>query len=189
MLLVGSGFACRQTTGPAEELPTVLPPQFAALSSDTTSGSGGSSSSWRLVLLDSLGQALDSVVGLPPQQAPVTWSPDGTRVAYAESGGLVIVTLATNESTRIPTAPAGNTNRPDWSPDGSKIAFEAFAGDYSTWFDIFVVNVDGSGLTNLTKSYGGDWNPTWSSDGTRIAFVSSPCAATFIRTRIWTSSS
>ena len=85
-LLVGCGFACGETTGPAEEpsteLATALAPQFAAVSTDTTSGSGGSGSSWRLVVLDSLGQAVDSIVGLPAQQAPVAWSPDGTRVAF-----------------------------------------------------------------------------------------------------------
>jgi Tol biopolymer transport system component len=178
LLLVGGGSACGETTGPAEELETeepetvLLPPQFVAMRSDGTSG-GGSSSSWRLVVLDSLGQALDSVLGLPPQQAPVAWSPDGTRVAYGEFGGLVIVTLATKESIRIPIAPARNAYKPDWSPDGSKIAFEAAAGNDTTWFDIFVVNVDGSGLVNLTNAFGGDWQPTWSSDGTRIAFVSS----------------
>jgi len=169
LLLGGLCFAaCRETTAPTE---TEQTPQFAVVRS-ATSASGASDNSWWMAVLDSAGLTLDSVLGLPPE-SPAAWSPDGTRVAYGESDGLVILTLATRESTRIAIAPARNAYRPDWSPDGSKIAFEAFTGNDSTWFDIFAVAVDGTGLENLTQSFGGDWNASWSSDGTRIAFVSS----------------
>jgi TolB protein len=57
---------------------------------------------------------------------------------------------------------------PDWSPDGSRIAFtndgEEFAGE------IYVMNVDGSGLVRLTNSPGFDGGPDWSPGGGRIAF-------------------
>jgi TolB protein len=38
--------------------------------------------------------------------------------------------------------------------------------------DIFIVNIDGSGLTNLTNHPGDDVDPVWSPDGERIVFVS-----------------
>jgi Tol biopolymer transport system component len=37
-------------------------------------------------------------------------------------------------------------------------------------YDIFVMNVDGSGLKQLTDAPGEDGFPTWSPDGTKIAF-------------------
>jgi len=56
------------------------------------------------------------------------------------------------------------------SPDGTKIAFMSNrSGDMEIW----VVNIDGTGLTNLTnspRSY--ETTPTWSPTGAQIAFVS-----------------
>jgi Tol biopolymer transport system component len=54
---------------------------------------------------------------------------------------------------------------PAWSPDGSKIAF------VSGW-DVWVMNADGTAMTNLTNHPAFDSNPTWSADGTKIAFSS-----------------
>jgi TolB protein len=57
-----------------------------------------------------------------------------------------------------------------WSPDGKKIAFFSNRGGN---YDIWVMNVDGSGLTQLTTDAADDLYPTWSPDGRKIAFLSS----------------
>lgn len=57
---------------------------------------------------------------------------------------------------------------PAWSPDGTKVAFHSDRGGN---YDIWVVNVDGSGLTRLTASNDSDGYPVWKPDGTRIAFI------------------
>lgn len=63
------------------------------------------------------------------------------------------------EATDVPSHAAGG--------DGNKIAFTSRrTGD----LEILVTNVDGSGLTNLTRHPGGDYGPAWSPDGTKIAF-------------------
>jgi hypothetical protein len=62
---------------------------------------------------------------------------------------------------------------PSWSPDGSQIAFFATARE-NNHFDIFLINADGSGLVNLTKT--GDVEemyPAWSPDSLQLAFMSS----------------
>jgi Tol biopolymer transport system component len=63
----------------------------------------------------------------------------------------------------------------DCSPDGTKIVFSAphFGPPRSS--NVYVVNVDGSGLRQLTGSTGGKVNNganSWSPDGRKISFIS-----------------
>ncbi|MCD4753275.1 MAG: DPP IV N-terminal domain-containing protein, partial [Anaerolineaceae bacterium] len=64
---------------------------------------------------------------------------------------------------------------PDWSPDDLKIVFGSFRDareNPSGTADIYVMNSDGSALTQLTNSSWEDNDPEWSPDGTRIVFKS-----------------
>ena len=58
-----------------------------------------------------------------------------------------------------------------WSPDGRKILFVR-----SGHPDIYVMNADGTGQRNLTRSvtrpFATDTAPAWSPDGRKILFVS-----------------
>ena len=64
----------------------------------------------------------------------------------------------------------GHNVGPSFSPDGTRIAF---SGRDEGRFDIFVINIDGSGLRRLTQNVGDDEDPTWSPDGNHIMFSSS----------------
>jgi TolB protein len=74
---------------------------------------------------------------------------------------------------------------PTWSPDGKKIAFssnrasaywERFFGSHN--YDIWVMNADGSGLTQLTTYSKYEGHPTWSRDGDIYFFT---CGGFFIK--------
>jgi Tol biopolymer transport system component len=46
----------------------------------------------------------------------------------------------------------------DWSLDGTRIVYMGFAADW----DIYVMNADGSGVTQLTRNHQVvDWQPNW----------------------------
>jgi dipeptidyl aminopeptidase/acylaminoacyl peptidase len=64
---------------------------------------------------------------------------------------------------------------PQLSPDGKRIAFvvtEQFLNKGKSNQDIYTMNVDGSGVKNITNTTGADNHPRWSADGTSIYFVS-----------------
>lgn len=63
----------------------------------------------------------------------------------------------------------GSLFAPAISPDGQRLAFTAADG---TNQHIWVMNIDGSGLTKLTDTSGHNVDATWSPDGTKIAFSS-----------------
>jgi TolB protein len=105
------------------------------------------------------------------------WSPDGSKIAFASdrAGGTandIYVMNADGTDVRRITSSKAIEEYPTWSPDGTRIAFSSQSAG-----EIWVVNVDGSGLHNLSgqrEEGARDGAPTWSPDGTLIAFSSGP---------------
>jgi len=62
--------------------------------------------------------------------------------------------------------------QPQWSPDGKQIAFvvdtKIRGSDEPS--EIYLINVDGSDLRQLTETGGSTFDPRWSPDGKRLVF-------------------
>ncbi len=107
----------------------------------------------------------------------ITWSPNGSQIAYIGAGGpsedtVYTIHIANADGTgsyRLPGSPA-LLWAVDWSPDGTKFICSNFE-------ELFVINTDGTGkqqLTTVQQTQDGmtaDIDPRWSPDGTKILFT------------------
>jgi Tol biopolymer transport system component len=76
----------------------------------------------------------------------------------------------------MPSLTAGPTNTPTIlaTPLGGGTGQIVYASDRSGMPEVWIINIDGSGHTQLTHIAEGACQPDWSPDGTRIVFIS-PC--------------
>lgn len=113
-----------------------------------------------------------------------SWSPDGSQLAFAsdvQGPGVYVINVDGTGLQKVVSRNTSSWRTVDWSPvpqaDGRyKIAFvDVPASSPEGNPDVFLVDVDGTGLVNLTNTP--DWienAPTWSPEGERIAVQAVP---------------
>lgn len=59
-----------------------------------------------------------------------------------------------------------------WSPNGEKLVFNGSLNDLRTTSNIYIIDADGSDLTQITDNEGvNNHSPLWTNDGTKIIFL------------------
>jgi TolB protein len=108
-----------------------------------------------------------------------SWTPDGrvifnhVHLPYTDPPVTDIVIMNADGTGVITVLPAGNNSNlePRMSPDGTKIVFMQNQDRINPW-QIWTINADGTGLTQLTNEPANHGDPVWSPDGTKISFGS-----------------
>ena len=106
-------------------------------------------------------------------------SPDGKWIAFAGQANTGqrydqannTIWLVGEEGVSHPAEAApGQGRAPVWSPDGRRLAFESNRGSPDGTYAVFVMNRDGTGLTQVTDYALNANHPVWSVDGKRMVF-------------------
>ncbi|QNN20749.1 hypothetical protein HED60_00200 [Planctomycetales bacterium ZRK34] len=98
---------------------------------------------------------------------------DGVLWGYGEGGRLCKMNLRTGKIVTLLDDPKGGVRDPQMHYSGKKILFSYRPGGTHT-FHLYEINVDGSGLKQLTDGPDDDIEPTYCPDGS-IVFCSSRC--------------
>lgn len=102
-----------------------------------------------------------------------TFSPDGVQVAFVSdrSGNPQIYVLDTDTLQAKRLTSLNWCDSPAWSPTGEWIAFAGRVHPKDK-MDIYLVDLTGNQIRQLTRGEGSNENPTWSPDGRFLAFTS-----------------
>jgi Tol biopolymer transport system component len=102
------------------------------------------------------------------------WSPDGSRIVFSQDQGTSLVVMNGDgtgaQELRLDGEAYPPYQSPAWSPDGTQIAFQASPEPRTDTNSLYVVNVDGTGTTRITRG-GSDGTPAWSPDGSVLAYA------------------
>src|SRR5215204_5529488 len=138
-----------------------------------------------IFVMDANGENVTNLTQTDASEIDPVWSPDGTKIAFAgvRNQGWEIVTMDPNgQNEFILTGDSfdGEDRGPDWSPDSTMVVFQKQCqGVCSDAWEIWGVNRDGSGDTNLTPNDLSEEDrlvtdhtgPSWSPDGSEITFT------------------
>jgi Tol biopolymer transport system component len=119
------------------------------------------------------------------------FSPDGTEIAYTHGGGnpaaeqlkdtgiFVMNVDGSNQHEVVAMPPyAADVGGVAWSPDGKQLLYGVFntgSGQPKLGRSFFIINTDGTGITQLTKwDSGSDGTPDWSAKTDTIVFRVAP---------------
>jgi flagellar hook assembly protein FlgD len=125
------------------------------------------------------GGGLTNLTGSGAREQDPSYSPDGSRMAYAGNDNIYIMNADGSGKTFLV---GGNNASPNFSPDGTKIVFSSYRD--GTGWHIYIMNVDGSSQQKLTSSSGFTFNmkANFSPDGAKIIYhCSDPWAGTTIK--------
>lgn len=101
------------------------------------------------------------------------WSPDGRLLAFTsrpKQGATEIWVMRPDGTDRRPIVAGKGLANPTWSPDGRRISFGSGKADFTGWFALDVVDVDGSNRRRLASRVAYNGAHAWSPNGRQLVY-------------------
>ncbi len=134
---------------------------------------GAPNQRYQLLLADSDGENLRTILESPQPIMSPSWSADGEWLAYVSfenhASAVYVQRVRTGER-RMVSARAGINGAPAFSPDGRKLALTLSGTSGNP--DIYVLDLATQGLTRITEDPAIDTEAAWSADGRFLFFTS-----------------
>ena len=144
-----------------------------------------------IYLMNTDGTNMKQITNTSSDEFTHSWSPDGRRIVFDVNFGILAMNYDGSWSVLLVESALSSARdvahfavEPAWSPDGGKIAYvkwtipvlQSGGLDFDNeQRDIFVVDLDGGNVTQLTATPGGDeFAPRWSPDGSRVVYDFTP---------------
>jgi dipeptidyl aminopeptidase/acylaminoacyl peptidase len=101
----------------------------------------------------------------PSNNEMPAWSPDGAQIAFGSnrSGTWGIWIMKADGTNPRRVTSLGRESDPAFSPDGRQFVFSSGLDNRGS--NLMIINVDGTGLRQLTTGTFHDWYPRWSARG------------------------
>jgi Tol biopolymer transport system component len=115
-----------------------------------------------------------SFTAVPPATETLLPLPTVTPLAIQPTGIATLTATATGQPTAQSTPTSGSTSIPVATSVGGGSGQIVFASSRSVVPQLYLVNADGTDLTQLTNMDKGACQPSWAPDGLRLVFIS-PC--------------
>ena len=115
------------------------------------------------------GEKLQQLTDEGEFNAEPAWSPNGKNIAF--HSGIGIYVMESNGKKPIELK-QGKGASPAWSPNGKQIVFSRARDGIFGNPALFIVNLDGGGLRQVTNDPRRHHQPSWSLDGEWISYVS-----------------
>ncbi|MCX7037449.1 MAG: Tol-Pal system beta propeller repeat protein TolB, partial [Proteobacteria bacterium] len=134
---------------------------------------GAPNQRYQLLLADSDGENLRTILESPQPIMSPSWSADGewlTYVSFENHASAVYVQRVRTGERRMVSARAGINGAPAFSPDGRKLALTLSGTSGNP--DIYVLDLATQGLTRITEDPAIDTEAAWSADGRFLFFTS-----------------
>jgi Tol biopolymer transport system component len=111
------------------------------------------------------GTGARAVTRSPSEKTRASWFPDGRSLLVStEQGEVLRVDIETGREEKVPVPLRGTTDAVA-SPDGRQVAFSVSPAHSRDDHEVYLANLDGSGLRQLTSEKRVQDEPAWDPGG------------------------